>query len=329
MVATESEKLKSIEALEKQINEERIKYAALLEGIATSFVNIRLDYETFANHINENTQSENSDLSYYVQIPFRQEDFVAKWVETFGVQKKSREVVDAGNFASDNYSASLLKSIIEKTLCDELKPIKGFSNEQALMTVFSIVPDRPYINEKYVEMLTKLFFEQMKKDNFKEFELAHHTPNMMESQKIFCSMAHAMLSDSGEADKAEVAKLADKLRNQAVIKSDWPLEIKAGTKKEAQENPLKATSEIDCPEYLLYHVYQGGCWSLKKIENLKAAQQIITKDGYNKKGTALIVVFHNLKPVPFILLEETADGLVLLEKVNAPGKKNLHLSWNK
>ena len=68
---------------------------------------------------------------------------------------------------------------------------------------------------------------------------------------------------------------------------------------------------------------------MEKVPNLKAAQSIITKSGYNFKKTANIIVLHNLQPVPFTLFEETEEGLVQISREEAIGKKKLMLSWEK
>lgn len=195
--------------------------------------------------------------------------------------------------------------------------------------IFSIMPDRPYITEQAAKLFARLIDERMREDAKKKYELSRHTPNMVKADKLFYAVAQAMLLESKEGGETEIAKLTDKLRAQARIISDWPLEIESVTKAEAQVNPITPESEIDCPRYLLYHAYQGGHWDLKKIENLKAAQYIITKDGYNLKRTAFIGILHELKPVPFTLMEETEEGLVMLEKEQAAGKKKLQLCWNK
>ena len=156
-LTAESEKLKDIEKLEARIKEEQNKYAALLEEVSASIVNIRHDYELFAQYINDNTPDEDSNLSYYVQIVFMQEDFVAKWIETYGVLNKSREIVDADKFTSESYSVSLIKSIIEKTLKGELKPLKSFSQtEQALRNVLD-----DWYNIKYVVKMENDTIEKM------------------------------------------------------------------------------------------------------------------------------------------------------------------------
>lgn len=145
-ISVESEKLKLIEGFERTALEAGKQFNTLLDDISTSLINIRSDYNVFADYINQNTQSEDVDLSYSVQIPFRQEDFVSKWIEVFGTKSsKSRELVNAETFSSTEYTIDLIKSIIIKTLIGEIVPLKGATNEQALR---SILDD--WFNVKYV-----------------------------------------------------------------------------------------------------------------------------------------------------------------------------------
>ena len=145
-IAIESKKIKSIGEFEDQIAEEKNRYNSLVEEVASSYVGIRTDYESFACYINHNTPRENSDLSYDIQIPFKHDDFIAKWIEIYGTRAlKSRELVDADSFVDESYSVNLIKSIIEKTLGGDLTPLRGFSSEQALRGILD-----DWYNIKYV-----------------------------------------------------------------------------------------------------------------------------------------------------------------------------------
>lgn len=145
-MSVESEKIKQIEGFERTAFEARTQFNTLLDDISSSLVNIRSNYNGFAEYINQNTQTEDMDLSYSVQIPFRQEDFLSKWIEVFGTKSnKSRELVNAETFSSTDYTITLIKSIIIKTLNGEIVPLKAATSEQALR---SILDD--WFNVKYV-----------------------------------------------------------------------------------------------------------------------------------------------------------------------------------
>lgn len=145
-ISAETEKLKKIEGFEQTALEARNQFNTLLDDISASLINIRSYYDEFANYINQNTQNEDIDLSYSVQIPFRQEDFVSKWIDVFGIKSiKSRELVNAETFTSTDYTTDLIKSIITKTLSGEIVPLKSATNEQALKGILD-----DWFNVKYV-----------------------------------------------------------------------------------------------------------------------------------------------------------------------------------
>lgn len=88
-------------------------------------------------------------------------------------------------------------------------------------------------------------------------------------------------------------------------------------------------TKIDCPEYLIFRQTSGGSWNIKKIEDLQSANQLITKDGPNKKRYKTIIVLHNAKVVPYTLFAETDDGILPVTPEEARAYKKLLLSWNK
>ncbi|MCL2187237.1 MAG: hypothetical protein FWC16_03580 [Defluviitaleaceae bacterium] len=156
-MTVEAKKLTDIAEIEKRKIDEHAQFTVLLNAISESYVGIYADYEAFANHLNESTQNDASDLSYHVQIPFRQEDFIKKWEETFGVKSsKSRELVDSNDFELARYTADFIKRIITKTLNGELNPLKGASSEQALRGVLD-----DWYNIKYVVKMGNDTIEKM------------------------------------------------------------------------------------------------------------------------------------------------------------------------
>ena len=129
----------------------------LLDEIATSLITIRSDYEAFAEYINQNTQREDMDLSYSVQIPFRKEDFIDKWNEVFGTRSvKSRDLVNNETFSSASYNIEFIKSVINKTLNGEIVPLKGLTSEQALRVILD-----DWFNIKYVVQMGNDTIEKM------------------------------------------------------------------------------------------------------------------------------------------------------------------------
>ena len=156
-LSVESEKLKSIDNFEHSIYELKKLYDMLLDEIATSLITIRSDYEAFAEYINQNTQREDMDLSYSVQIPFRKEDFIDKWNEVFGTRSvKSRDLVNNETFSSASYNIEFIKSVINKTLNGEIVPLKGLTSEQALRVILD-----DWFNIKYVVQMGNDTIEKM------------------------------------------------------------------------------------------------------------------------------------------------------------------------
>jgi hypothetical protein len=132
----ESNKLKAIENLEAGMVEATKSRDAHIESVAKSHIGFSDEYTAFARYVNNNTVDANPDLSYLVKTPFRQEEFVAKWMEVFGVKRNnSRELVNTNTFDETQYTVDFLISVIRKTLSGELEPLKNLTQEQALRNI--------------------------------------------------------------------------------------------------------------------------------------------------------------------------------------------------
>jgi hypothetical protein len=119
----------------------------LVDQVASAYVDLRTKYEEFATYIKANTLNDNSGLQYDVLIPLRQNDFLAKWSEFYrATSSQNRAVVNVDAFTPDKYKASLLISIIEKTLNGELTTLKAGSEPE--QTLRNILDD--WYNIKYV-----------------------------------------------------------------------------------------------------------------------------------------------------------------------------------
>ena len=57
--------------------------------------------------------------------------------------------------------------------------------------------------------------------------------------------------------------------------------------------------------------------------DLKEAEKIITKQGYNFKGTEFILVLKNLQPLPFSLMKTESGRFSFISKEDAVGEKNV------
>ena len=145
-ISIESEKLQRINKTEGILTGLRIEFTSLLETISSKLTCILSEYRKFADTINKYTQNDDMELSYSVQIPFRREDFISKWNEIYGVRStKSRDMINADKFAVNDFNSSFIKSIIMKTLSEELVPLKGMNKEQALRGILD-----DWYNVKYI-----------------------------------------------------------------------------------------------------------------------------------------------------------------------------------
>ena len=91
-----------------------------------------------------------------------------------------------------------------------------------------------------------------------------------------------------------VTTSVNKMRGEAVIESDWPLCTRSKNRGECTESMTEDT-QIDCPEYVLFRLNHGESWDMKKVENIKEAQQFISKQGLRNKQKKTIVVLHKLE----------------------------------
>lgn len=299
------------------------------------------------NELKENIPQIDSDLYYKLDVIFdkkvyKKEEFYQYPLEE-GLKTYSKSKQDVQNELIDSILSEQLNKVVKRieslgfdigsasiigeqltepcikvSLCEgekkaytkSGKPVKHFK-------ALTIMPDRQSLMEKAIPVFAELIAELMKKEQLEKLNKANHTPNMIKAQSVFNSLSKALKS-----------KQADELLSQATIESDFPLKIKKGTKAEIQNNPIHKDTDLDCPEFMLFHEYTGGFWTFYEVDNLKTAKRIITKEGFNLKRTKDILVFQNQNLIPYTLFEETDEGLIMLDKDSARGCKALNLSWN-
>ncbi|MGB4659378.1 MAG: hypothetical protein WBI07_09365 [Mobilitalea sp.] len=146
-ITKEGDKLKKIEEKEKTKYEEQARFEALVVEVAGSYISLRSVYEDFANYIKGNTENDDSGLQYDVQIPFRQNDFLARWSELYrAASPQNRTILNLEDFNPEKYTETLLSTIIKKTLNGELVTLKaGAESEQALRNILD-----DWYNIKYI-----------------------------------------------------------------------------------------------------------------------------------------------------------------------------------
>lgn len=200
-------------------------------------------------------------------------------------------------------------------------PIIGKGKRQTEINARSVMPDRPYIVEKASEVFAKMFLEYIQKESAIEVAKKNHTPNWVSAKKLFTAISDAL------AEENEYTITADKLIDKAYMTSDWPLHMRAKLKADQCE-PMTGDTQIDCAEYMVFQLNQGGSWELNEVDGLKTAQQEIKQD-FHYKQTKAVIVLKDLKKVPYTLFAESDDGLITVTPSEANAHKKLHVSWNK
>lgn len=200
--------------------------------------------------------------------------------------------------------------------------ITGKGKRQTETNVRSVMPDRPYIVKTATEHFARMFLEHMRKEEAIETAKKNHTPNWVPAGEMFAAISIAL------AKEIDDTITADKLIGKAYMSSDWPLHMRTRLRAD-QGDLITGDTPIDCPEYIVFHLNDGGSWELKKVDNLKAAQQAITKQGFHYKHTKAVIVLKDLKKVPYTLFAETDEGLLPVAPSEANDYKKLHVSWSK
>ena len=189
--------------------------------------------------------------------------------------------------------------------------------------VNTITPDRPFIHKQLAKALADHFWKEFKEGRLLEMEKQLHKENWVTADKLFSEIAKALQNETEDIEKTKAKLIAE-----AIVESDFPLFITSRTRNDTAA-VMAPETKIDCPEYLIFRQTSGGGWNIKKIEDLQSANQLITKDGPNKKRYKTIIVLHNAKVVPYTLFAETDDGILPVMPEEARAYKKLLLSWNK
>ena len=206
---------------------------------------------------------------------------------------------------------------------EEEEEQKG-KKKKTVYSTNSIMPDRPALTERFAKFMAEYLIDKIHEDNIKEYRKSQHTPNLVPAEKVFDVIAKTLCADNLDV----IPEIKQRIYKTANVADDWPLRIVSATSATI-ENPVNPDTDLDCPEFMVYKQMTDGAWSLEKTENLKSAQMIITKNGFNQKRTQAIVVLHNLNPVPYKLFQETEEGLVELSPDEARGQKKLYVSWKR
>jgi hypothetical protein len=194
---------------------------------------------------------------------------------------------------------------------------------KANFKVNTITPDRPFIQKQLAKALAEHFWKEFKEGRLQELEKKLHKENWVTADRLFSAIAKALQNGAEDIEKTKAKLIAE-----AIVESDFPLFITSRTRNDTSD-VMTPETKIDCPEYLIFRQTSGGSWNIKKIEDLQSANQLITKDGLNKKRYKTIIVLHNEQVVPYALFAETEDGIVPVTPEEAHAYKKLLLSWDK
>ena len=240
-------------------------------------------------------------------------DKVIEAIETLGI------VVVNSTIVGDFFTPNFVRIKIYKCKNDE-----GSGKKEAPRRgVKFIMPTRitaTDLDNKVMELLARQERQERKEQEQRE----QHSPNWFSAEELFSEIVRAMYP----VDEEKAILHKEMLYDTAIQIADFPLYLKSGRNKK-EGRPIDRDARLDCPEYVVYMQHTTGEWSIEKTENLKTAQEIIVKRGYNQKRTERIIVLHNLKSVPYILFKQTDEGLVMVAPEEARGEKKLFLSWNK
>ena len=152
--------------------------------------------------------------------------------------------------------------------------------KEPVFSTNSIMPDRPALSERIAKFMAEYLVDKLREENIKEYRKSLHDPNFVPAEKVFDVIARTICADNLGA----IPEIKQRFYKTANITEDWPLRIVSAIPTTI-ENPVKPDTDLDCSEFMIYKQMTDGTWSLEKTENLKSAQTIITKNGFNRKRT--------------------------------------------
>lgn len=247
------------------------------------------------------------------------------------IQNKIAELgIDIGNakISGDNLNNT---NIIAFTLSeDEPKEYNKKGELKRKLKASVISPDTPATIKRMAEVFKDIILNHIQEDMKKEKELKEYVPNMVNVHDLMSAISEGITMDKkyNIKKKREIEEIfTKKLISNYKIDFSNPLEL-SGDLNFDNYSETKNNVEVDCPNILIYIQNNNGKWKLKKADNLSAAERIITKECFNKKEIENVVVINKLKPLSFILMEKTYDGLVMVDKKNAINCDKLQVCWN-
>ena len=195
-----------------------------------------------------------------------------------------------------------------------LKDEEYTNNPEPFLKIFSVMPDRQHLAEMAAQALAPLILKYMREGTFQEDCRKDGTRKTAMAECLFKSIV----------DNTDLGLSVTEMLSFANLLSMWPLIIEHKNK----EGTIQKHTVIDIPEYIVFIKSKGSQWSIRELVDLKEAEKIITKQGYNFKGTEFILVLKNLQPLPFSLMKTESGRFTFISKEDAVGEKYLKVCWD-
>jgi len=144
-IASEKEKLLYIKNLSSQKKQYDDTIERLISDVAQVYAcGLKLRSDEYSKHIGRNSNPINSDLTLETQVRMRNKDFIEKWREIYGVQKKNTNRIKQwleGEIDDDEakvkYETDFIIAIINDTLSGSLVPLKNKTPHEALSNILA------------------------------------------------------------------------------------------------------------------------------------------------------------------------------------------------
>ena len=135
-IAFETSQKEKVEEIDAEIKKEYDLYYGIKNQILDSIEIFKKNYQTYADIVNESVKSEKEDLEFFVTVPFRRNDFIAKIRSIFHINAKElKATINIDDFNDTDYSKELLVKLLDKTIDGSLALKSGYTVESALREI--------------------------------------------------------------------------------------------------------------------------------------------------------------------------------------------------
>lgn len=251
----------------------------------------------------------------------QQLDNICRGIEQFHIPFRSTSII-----GEDFDHAARVDVAIYEDGEEPFGTSKKNSKKQKTLVARCIIPDHPWMINKFAQLMAERVLQEMREERRKEIQKIGHVPNLISAEKLFTALGTEILQEENETLSLDA--LVNRMISHSYIQNDWPLIIRGDQYMNFGEKTLTPDENIDCPEYLVY-TRKKSDWTIEKVADLDAAKTKILYYGLNKKGVKNMIVLHHLKPVLFDLFVENNGEIRPVAKNEASSHKKILLSWNK